>query len=582
MTVHAQVRLALRVVFAVAAVAALAAAPAEAAIFYVGAPWDRACDFTDLQSAIDHAQTVPGGDVIRVAAGQAYEQQALVIDDEGALNVVGGYNDCADTTSGYRSWLRGEGGPAAPIISVRGSGTVKLHFLEITDNVEGKGLEVDCAGCTVQLLDVGIRGNAQGVWVSTTNCWGACPAPARLIVGANVQVSQNRSFGEVGQAGAGIAVHAAVLDMSRAAGSEVSYNAAARDGGGIYLSTQAWGFIGASVFYNTAEGNGGGIAVVNGSRLLLYPTGPESRPRIFDNRATGRGGALFVAGGWPGPESSVIGWDTAFEGNRADDGGAVSVAAIAGGTARLCLRSLAAEPEADGPCPERAPREAVRCPATVACNVMVDNVADDLGAAVMSRGAGTRVHLSHQRLTSNFGWSVVSHEDTGGQARQAVVRIDDSLVARNRPLFATVLNLSALRTTVRRCTVADNEAVAFYLYDSLDFELTDSIVWEPGDDVLFRDGAGGTDLVRMVLASEVDSLGPAPDVQAAPDPGFMSDAEYGLREDSPAVDFSDSVTAVRDLAGNPRGVGLPGVFDRFGPTDLGAYERQPVPIVTSP
>jgi hypothetical protein len=581
MTVHAQVGLALRAVFAAAAVAA-GVAPADAAIFYVGAPWDRACDFTDLQSAIDHARTVPGGDVIRVAAGQAYEHLALVIEDDASLNVVGGYNDCADTTSGYRSWLRGEGGPVAPIISVRGSGTVKLNSLDLWGNVDGKGLEVDCVGCTVQLIDVGVRGNAQGISVSTTNCWGACPAPARLIVGANVQVSQNRSVGEVGQVGAGIAVHAAVLDMSRAAGSEVSYNEAARDGGGIHLSTQASGSIGTSVLYNAAGGDGGGIAVVNGSRLLLYPTGPGSRPRLFDNHAAGRGGALFLGDGWPEPGASVIGWDTAFEGNNAEDGGAVYVSAIAGGTARLCLRSLAAEPEADGPCPERAPREAVRCPVAMACNVILDNVADDLGAAVMSRGPGTRVHLSHQRLTSNFGWSVVSHEDTDGQTSQALVRIDDSLVTRNRPLFATVANVSALRTAVRRSTVADNDAFAFFLHDSLELELTDSIVWEPGHDTLVRSGASGTDLVRMVLASEVDSLGPAPDVQAALDPGFLSDSDYRLRENSPAVDFSDSATAVRDLDGNPRGVDLPGVFDHFGPTDLGAFERQPVPIVTSP
>jgi hypothetical protein len=46
---------------------------------------------------------------------------------------------------------------------VRGRGTVKLQFLELWGNTEGKGLEVDCDGCTVQLLDVGMRWNAQGV-----------------------------------------------------------------------------------------------------------------------------------------------------------------------------------------------------------------------------------------------------------------------------------------------------------------------------------------------------------------------------------------------------------------------------------
>jgi hypothetical protein len=140
----------------------------------------------------------------------------------------------------------------------------------------------------------------------------------------------------------------------------------------------------------------------------------------------------------------------------------------------------------------------------------------------------------------------------------------------------------ALRTIVRRSTVADNDVVAFYLYDSQDFDLADSVVWEPGDLSLFRDGTSGANLVRMVLASEVDSLGPAPDVQAMLDPGFVSASDYRLREDSPAVDFSDSATAQPDLAGKARGIDLPVVFHFYGPADLGAYERQPVPIVTSP
>jgi hypothetical protein len=162
------------------------------------------------------------------------------------------------------------------------------------------------------------------------------------------------------------------------------------------------------------------------------------------------------------------------------------------------------------------------------------------------------------------------------------VRIDDSLLAQNRPRHATVLNRFTLRTTVRRSTVADNERPAFELDEAPGFELADSIIWEPGEPSLIRWGTPGTDLVRMVLASEVDSFGSAADVRAAPDPGFLSAGDYRLRENSPAVDFSDSVFGLRDLAGNPRGVDLPGVFDLFGPADVGAFERQPVPIVTSP
>ena len=561
----------------------VAAAPADAAIFYVGAPGDRACDFTDIQAAIDHVRGVPGHDVIRLTA-RDYMQQALVIDDEDGLSLVGYYDECANPTSvGLRLWLHGAGGAQAPIISVRGGGTVKLHFLELWGNTEGKGLEVDCEGCTVQLLDVGVRWNAQGVTVSTANCVGNCTVPARLIVNDRVDVIENHFVGDVGVNGAGIAVQAAVLDMSHAPGSQVSDNVAKWDGGGIWLGHRASGRVAVPVFNNTAGRDGGGIAVVHGSTLLLYPTSSKSVPKLVDNEAAFHGGGLYVEDAWLEPGSSVIGWDATFEANRAEHGGAVYVKSLIGGPARLCLRSLATVPEADSPCPERAPRDAVSCPDSGLCNAIVDNLAEYFGGAVMSSGAHTQVHLSHQLVTSNIGWSVLGHYDAGGQtSEEALVRIDDSLVARNQPAFATVLNRFAPRTIVRRSTVADNDAIAFYLDDSPDFELSESVVWEPGEASLFRGGTSGADLVRMVLASEVDSLGPAPDVQAVADPRFMSSGDYRLREDSPAVDFSDSATVQPDLAGRARGVDLPGVFDLYGPADLGAYERQPVPIVTSP
>ena len=564
-------------------------APAHAAIFYVGWPGDRACDFTDVQAAIDHAEAVPGPDVIRLVHTRPYTAESLVIDDEDDLNLVGGYDHCADgTASGEKAVVEGAAGQSEPIVEVLGRGTVKLRFLELAGNTEGRGLDVACEGCTVQLLDVVVRDNAQGVRVQTANCWSGCPERTALLVGANVAITGNRSerLDGVPSQGAGIAVHRAIFDMSHAPGSEVSYNVSGGDGGGILLANASFGLVGALVIYNTAGENGGGIAVTGSSTLWMYPTGPGSLPRLRDNRAQGRGGALFVEGDLYGPGSSVTGWDTLIDGNFAEEGGAAYVASGSEGTTTLCLRSVRLVPEGDGMCGQaRPPTGAVACPADEACNMVLDNVADYRGGAVMSYGPRTRVRLSHQRVMSNLGFSVFGHDDGVLAVSASDVRVDDSLIAENRPRFAIVLNSRLARTTIRRSTIANHGVWPLYLDDSGDLELVDSIVWEPDTTTLFRTGASGADLVRMVLAWEVESLGgPSPHVQATTNPGFVSLLDYRLRPDSPAVDFSDTTANVADLAGQARGVDLPEVIGGFGPLDLGAYELQNFRdgIVTSP
>ena len=63
------------------------------------------------------------------------------------------------------------------------------------------------------------------------------------------------------------------------------------------------------------------------------------------------------------------------------------------------------------------------------------------------------------------------------------------------------------------------------------------------------------------------------------DPKFVnSDADdFHLQPTSPALDFAPISTPDQplDLDGLPRNQNLSTVTDRFGPRDLGAYERQP-------
>jgi hypothetical protein len=128
-------------VLALAVMSLAIAGPARAAIFYVGSPDDAACDFDDLQAAINHAATMPGADVIRVVHTRSYVGQPVFIQDSGDLNVVGGYHDCSDgTASGEFAVLDGAGSNL-PLISVQGTGTVKLRFLALQNNL-GWALQV--------------------------------------------------------------------------------------------------------------------------------------------------------------------------------------------------------------------------------------------------------------------------------------------------------------------------------------------------------------------------------------------------------------------------------------------------------
>jgi hypothetical protein len=560
------------------------AAPARAAIFYVGTAGDPACDFTEIQAAVNHAASVPGPDVIRLVYTRSYAGQAVTIQDRGDLNIVGGFDNCSDgTASGGLAVLDGTGG-SPPLVSVFGPGTVKLRFLALQNNPTQPGLNVICPGCTVELLDTHIRYNGGGLQGQPGAGGVFAAAGALLRIRANVSISYNRGV----DCGGVRLTLGAVLDMSNAPGSRISDNVAEIDGGGLCVyDSVAW--IGAEVSRNTAGRDGGGIAVIGDSALLMYPTHPTFPPRVQDNVAGGRGGGIF-AGTWdyyytPVQHAFVGGWDAVIERNRARYGGGLYAANELDGDSRVavCLRSMRAMPQLDGYCGAGAPGGAVACAQPGQCNRVADNVAAfpggvplSLGAALQSAGPRTLIHISHAVLTGNRGWSLVGHGAGIVPSSDANVIIDDSLLADNALDFAAVFNQQVHTTKIRRSTIAGNTARPIRLDDYTLFYLTDAIVWEPGWPSLSRAGSTGVDFTYMVLASEVASLTATSNVLLTSNPGFTDAASgnYHLRPDSPAVDFSSTTAGFLDLDGQSRGVDLPAVPNRFGPRDLGAYERQ--------
>ena len=136
-----------------AALAAPHAAPA--ATFVVGA--GAGCTHGSIQAAVDAAAASPGFDTIRITRSLAYSNQAIVVEaDTGGLEFLGGYADCQTiTTSLPRTWVSGAGAPPAAVFSLRGSSSVFLSGLEISDgdnDTGGGGIDI-VGGPKTVLLD---------------------------------------------------------------------------------------------------------------------------------------------------------------------------------------------------------------------------------------------------------------------------------------------------------------------------------------------------------------------------------------------------------------------------------------------
>ena len=222
---------------------------AAAATYSVGND-PASCDFAEVQLAVNAAETNPGGDTIRVAAG-SYTAQAIVIDSQ-TLTIEGGYASCTAASPTATSTLDGAGGSADSVLAVTGlNNIVHLRRLQIiggdeTDDANGGGLQL--AGGQVTLSDVEIANNRAGYG------GGIYASDVSLILGSNVRVIGNTAH----HSGGGIRLSGASLRA---------------DADAIYIG-----------FNDAGSGNGGGIAVRSSVADLGSP-GFGTLPMLHANEA---------------------------------------------------------------------------------------------------------------------------------------------------------------------------------------------------------------------------------------------------------------------------------------------------------
>ena len=565
---------------------------AWAAIFTVGT--GAGCSHGTIQSALNAAAAAPGADTVRLTRSLTYQPEANSINDSQNLNLVGGFATCTQAaTDNIKTVVSGAGGAAQPVLRISaGTGVIiKLRHLTISGGDEdgngaGGGINFQGDGA-LEIIESTITNNSAayggGIFALGTG------TNAELIISLGTTISSNTGR----YSGGGVWIGGPIEMTMTAPNSIIAFNSALGQaagtgfGGGLHVNGQAIAYIGTSgvgglgaIYANDAI-DGGGISInsgaANGANALVYlfTTDPSQPVGVRDNHASDTGGGIYLQS-YRGLGDIATGRlcaeDFRIEDNEARDGSAIYLNSNSflnfteGSTVKLN----------DPTCTHPA---AVRCAAGIPCNTISRNDAVETGGG-FSNGATLRLLAS----TSLSAYRFEMRGNRGGDGVRSdgespFAFLGDCLLAGNqfsRQLLRFEHELSFNR--IHGCTLAQNVINSTdVVYTAGYLELRGTIIDQPGNLTLATSGDPVLG-VRNILASEITTLPSDPSIISG-NPSFVNPAngDYHLCADSPAVDFAEPVAGDdRDLDNLPRDQDLPGVPNRFGPRDLGAYELQPV------
>ncbi len=555
------------------------------------------CDFNTLEQAIAAASTnQEDGTTIRLS--RDLQDQQLLISNRN-VTIDGRWASCSDTLpqAGLRRVIRGNGnGPVIiaanpfPEIGRR----VRLRGVMIRGGDSGAvfgggGVRV-LNGIDAAIADSRIGDNQAhsggGLYVAGT--FARLTLEEGSIVGAvpTQSLPANRSVGPA-SGGGGIFCGAGARLVIRDA--RLRNNTAQNDGGGIYLTNcelriqPSAGFVGlhpsqdafVTLFENQAANNGGGLFATGGSSVFWTSEGEmHFAGRAVGNRATGRGGAVFLEGA-----SAMLARWVRFEDNRADDrGGSI---AVQGSGTELALGSTTGHPCST---PD--------CPGVFGTRAITDGPAATLvGGAIYAQG-GASVVAWQTHLYDNFAANGSAVHASGGTTH---VQLNNTLVARNM-LYgvgngtSTIEATSGADLTLRHVTMVGNfrasavfpgvEPAASSIRangNQSQVDLRNSILWNDGVQ-LVRLLVGATATGLCVIGHENGSF----PLAAVADPLYINTAgsnpDFRLQDGSPAIDRCgvSPNAGNRDLYGTMRPIDRPNE-PNTGIYDAGAIE---MPLVT--
>jgi len=583
----------------ISASSALWTASVSASIYTVGA--DAACSHSDIDAALESARTNPGPDTVRITRSQDYyDVDASATADED-LDIYGGYPSCASATpDATRTIVRGGTlgggtGDEEPVfrIHVGDAVHVRMRGLSITGGDEdgdgnGGGLAISGGG-RVEISDSAIynniAGDGGGIAVDNDGVF-----TMELVIGADVTISGNTAR----YSGGGIYMGPFTLLTMTAPGSVIALNKATgvdngngmQDGygGGIRLYGHAEAYIGSNgqgalgAIYGNEARYGGGVATKNKqyeqpNTLYLFTTDPDHPGAIRSNFASVAGGGIYAEPYKdyldPANRAYVRIFDANVEDNAAPQGAAIHLTSDTDALGTTTGADLFINSGS-------RPAGAVACNPGIACsrvgandNVDAGNTPTD-GAAIYV-GDDASAQIRRALLQSNTGHEVIRGNSAGDGIG---IVIEDTLIAGNASASDLIHTDGDSPFAMRRSTITDNSigGYVFSLSDAITLET--SIVYQEGSQVMAS--GGGTRDIEDVLANEIASIGTGARLTAA-NPRFAdpSRGDYHLRAASPAIDYAPTQGGP-DLEGNSRGVDLALVANRYGASDLGAYERSSI------
>lgn len=572
------------------------------AIFAVGAGGTAAgCGYATLQQAVDAERAYAGSnDIIYVSKPPSpqtdYPGQAIYIHDQ-SLTIIGGVDNCNDYTPSGATTLSGFGGAAVSVISVRGTTTLRLSHLYITQGDEtgdtvGGGIDFQGQG-TVYIDNSRIYNNKAGYGAGIN--FNGTGSGAELYIENETLISNNTAT----TSGGGIRMEGnSYLRIVQPQVWIANNHADGGYGGGIQVIGPAQADLGSPgyryaeylglMYQNTAK-YGGGLAINGGSsggdaNVCLFTTDPQHPVTIEGNAASQDGGGIYlkpVAGN--AGLVDLAGTDYRVTTNSAQEGSAIyagndfaTVTYDQGSNIRLVRGGIDCPPTGLG---------AVACTSDK-CNSIDGNVAQNISGQATSGStilvqANSELRMNPVRVLDNgsaHALRVISGYSSGNVDYTSTAILENCLIADN--VTASDLVLIGTRTyeSFDNCTIAGNAigagSVAINAAGSL--RLRENIFAQGQTASLYYTGSPANLVIDYALAQETASLASGSHVVQG-NPSFVNagSGDYHLLPTSLAIDRAPLESGDdRDLDNKPHDVDIIGVPNADGARDLGAYERQ--------
>jgi predicted outer membrane repeat protein len=586
----------MRVATILAGIVACCASPAFAFNVYKVDPFcPDASVYGTIQDAVNAAALHAGADYVWISDNtdiNGYKNQHIVVNDPDDVIIEGGFFDCTDFDPGTdQTSVSGAGNDGGPVFDIIGTGhTVYLGNLIISGAQRGSGQ----SGGGINFTGHGELDIAQsfvflnwadyGAGINVTASGGQ--AVVKLLHDTTVYLNT------AAVSGGGIRLEGdarlLVLDPKVA----INGNTAAQYGGGIEILGPARADVGApdggfggSVIAANHAANGGGVAVLdngNGEAVLRTFAHDGTHPTTFNqNTADVDGGAIYLTG-----LADACLFGARFTDNVAEDGAALYMTFYIADGSGDHNQNGGIYINDSGPNrlgAECGPESIAQLGGIKICTAeecsAFSGQATKHADKTPSAGAVIYLYLeslvaSRFRIQDSTAAQVIYD---GAAAILSTCLITDNAVSGG--LIGSGADYSGYELQVRRCTIANNAIGGNHVielgkssYIALDYDIFD----QPNKATASPPAGGATFEVSYTIAADSVGLPTSTNpsvIQGQPQFRDVANRDYHQLATSLGIDFAAS-SAESDLDGAPGNVDLPRIANRFGPTDLGAYERQ--------